>query len=235
MTRVMPSTAPISNDKPFDGDGVSLYANAGNAVTYRHKRVLVGTPIKGGGGTYDPGNSMTKTARVASAASPTEQIAYSLPAGLASGNVAFNVRRYKDNVENTTTYGEQVYTLDGSLDPTDSIYGTATLLATENRDGGVVRLRFSWAPSADGVTATKFTATRTAGPTSPADATVTISTGQTLIEIDTPALSDASAYTYKITAANSDDSVTRDVLTGITFTADATGPVVPINGVASIV
>lgn len=234
MTRIMPRRAPISNDKPFSGDGVSLYANAGNAVTYRNKRVLVGTPIRGSGGTYNPGTSMTKTARVASAASPTEEIAWNIPSAFASGNVAMNVRRYKDNVENETSYGEQIISLDGSLDPVDTIQGTATLLTLEKRDGGVVRIRFAWAPAADGVTATKFTAVRTAGPTSPADATVTI-TDETLIEIDTPALSDASTYTFKITAANSDDSVTKDVLTGISVTADATGPVVPIQGGVSVV
>ncbi len=126
----------------------------------------------------------------------------------------------------TDNYRIRQLTTDAEGDDTNVILGTATLLNYEQRDGGIVRIRFRWEPSADGVQPDTFTAIRTAGPTSPANAAVTVEPGvPLLIELDTPVLSDASAYMYKIRASLA--SVTADVLTGVSITADATGPAVP--------
>ncbi len=51
-----------------------------------------------------------------------------------------------------------------------------------------------------------------------------------VIEIDTPALLDSGPYTYKIQASLS--AVTDDVLTGVSVTADATGPDAPASATA---
>lgn len=198
---------------PFSGQGVSLYVTAGSTVQYREQWAEFGDSL---GVVPD----ITKTTRVASAASPTDTLSL---AGLTDGTYAVNVRTYKDNIENENTDARIVTISSGSA--TDTIDGVATLLNTENRDGGIVRIRFTWAPAVSGLQPDLFTAIRTAGPTSPANASYVPEYGYQVIEIDTPALSDASAYTYKIQASSG--AFTKDVLTGIVFTADATGPTAP--------
>lgn len=209
--------------QPFDGSGTSLYVTVGSAVQYRELRVISRSPR--------PLPAITKTSRVAAAADPAVSIEYSLPAGLASQQIAVDVRRYADDWEqlNDNAY-IQTRVLDASRDDDTGILGTAQLLSTEIRAGGIVRLRFRYLPSASGLTPETFTASRTAGPTTPDDVAIVYDSTAPFQEIDTPALSDASAYTYKITAASG--AVTLDVLTGITFTADASGPPAPIAGSA---
>lgn len=231
MTRIR-SKRILYNDHPFTGDGVSLYATIGAAVQYRNLRIAHGRHIKGAGGEFDLGaTSVLKTARVASAAAPATEIEYTFPAAMHSGDVTLNVRRYKDDVENETIAGAQTVTLDGSGNIVTSIDGTATLLSQQQRDGGVVRLRFIYTPAVTGATPVTFNATRTAGPSSPADADVSYVAGQRIYEIDTPALDDSSPYTYTVQAINGATSV--DLLTGISVQADATGPPQPTTGSAT--
>lgn len=239
MTQRIRNLTAAFNDQPFDGQGASLYATTETSIRYRNIR-LVGRGrrrarkhwIKGTSGNHDIANAVTKTARVASVAYNTAEISYALPASFASQTAIFDVRHFKDDVENlVSNYRTASVQLDASRDPVTAIHGTATLLSQEKRAGGVVRLRFLYHAALDGVQPTQFVATRTAGPTSPADATVSYSTGQRIVEIDTPALSDASAYTYTIRAENG--ATTKNVLTGISVTADATGPPAPVSGSTS--
>lgn len=221
--RFAPDANTIFNHQPFTGAGVSLYVTAGSSVQYRNKRLIHGSILRGT--EFDCGaTSVLKTARKTFAASPVSSISYTVAP---SATYAVDIRTFRDNVENETdNYRTRSITLDSGGDDTSTIQGTATLLDYEKRDGGIVRLRFLWEPSADGVQPDTFTAIRTAGPTSPADIAVTVTAGiRTVVEIDTLALSDASAYTYKIQASLS--AVTADVLTGISVTADATGPTAP--------
>lgn len=224
------------NDHPFDGDGVSLYARAGSEVQYRNVRVLPVSrgrrrngAIKGTGGNHSLGAaSVLKTARVASAAAPAVTLDFTLPAAMLGQTVTFDVRRYKDDVENeSTAYRTVTAAVDGSGEDATGILGTASLVSVEKRAGGVCRIRFTWTASRVGVQPVRFRAARTAGPTSPSSTTVGVVDRQRLYEIDTAALSDASAYTFKITAENAAGTITADVLTGITVTADATGPTAP--------
>jgi hypothetical protein len=215
---------PLFVHAPFAGAGVSLYVTAGSSVRYRDARLFSRRWLQQG--TFQFGSDLSKTARVASAASPATSVEFDLAAaGLASQNVAINVRYYKDHVENETDGGEQLVTLDAGSNDATGILGTGLLLDTEIRDGGVVRLRFAYRPSLDGVQPATFTAVRTAGPTSPGNVSISYVAGQRDYEIDTPALNDAGNYTYKITAENG--ATTLDLLTGITFTADASGPAAP--------
>jgi len=240
MTQRTRNLTAVFNDQPFSGQGVSLYVSIESSVQYRNIR-LVGRGrrrarkhwIKGAGGNHDiAAASVLKTARVASVTYDTTECDYDLPASFANQTAIFEVRHYKDNVENlVSNYRTVSVELDANRDPVTAIHGTATLLAQEVRAGGIVRLRILWKPSLDGVQPTQFVATRTAGPTSPADATVSYSAGTKIVEIDTPALSDASAYTYMIRAENG--ATTKNVLTGITVTADASGPPAPISGSTS--
>lgn len=221
--RFAPTSRTIFNHQPFTGSGVSLYVTAGARVQYRNQRLISGSILRGV--EFDCGAaSVLKTSRVAFETSPTDSITTTIDP---SDTYTVDIRTFRDNVENESdNYRTRSVTVDGSGDDTNTIQGTATLLDYELRDGGIVRLRFQWEPAADGVQPDTFTAMRTAGPTSPANAAVTVTEGiRLVVEIDTPVLSDASPYTYKIQASLL--AVTADVLTGISVTADATGPAAP--------
>ncbi|MBW3538755.1 MAG: hypothetical protein KY476_00645 [Planctomycetes bacterium] len=244
MPRVITSHRNAYNDRPFAGEGVSVYAQLGTGpVTYRNLR-LVGARrrrrkpirIKGTGGVHDlAAASVLKTSRRTSAADPAVSQNWALPGSWipAAGtqDVVFDVRRYADDVENESdNFRPRVVTIDTTGAGNDQILGTATLLDQTPLAGGIVRLRLAYQPHRDGIQPTVFRATRTAGPTIPADATVTVDAGTRLAEIDTPALSDAAPYTYTIRAENAAGTVTKDLLTGVSVTADATGPPAPISG-----
>lgn len=230
------SRRSLRGHRPFNGSGASLYIGSGTpdpgpeSILYRRQRLGAGKFLQGPESTIGDTN-VNKTARVASVANPTAAIPYTLPGSLASKTVYAQVRTYKDDCENETIFRPVRIELDGSLADITGIHGTAVLLDYEKRSGGIVRLRFLWIPARTGIQPTLFRALRTAGPTSPADATVPAVTRGRLYEIDTPALSDSAPYTYKIRAENG--ATTKDLLTGISITADATGPVVPTSGTAA--
>lgn len=241
MPRVQNHTGAF-NDRPFEGSGASLYANLGTTVQYRAVRVLPTSRsrrrygwIKGTAGNHNvAASSVLKTTRKASVASPADEISYTIPVAWASNTASFDVRQFADDVENLSdNYRGATITFDANRDDATGIAGSAIFIAAEIRSGGVVRLKFRYFDSAEGIAPTQFVAVRTAGPTSPANVTVSYTVGQGMIEIDTPALSDASAYTYKIRAENG--TTTADVLTGIVFTADATGPTAPSSGSAEAI
>lgn len=216
------------NHHPFTGDGYSLYANTGTSVQYRNRRLLcrqLGTVELDYGAT-----SVQKTARQGTI---TAGGTWSIPSAFNSQTVTFDIRRYKDEVENeTTNYRTVTMDVDGSGDGTSAINGTGTLVATEIQAGGVVILRMRYYRSDNGVQPNLFRLTRTAGPTSPADVTVsqTVVIPAELITFTTGALSDSSAYTFKIVAENG--ATTKDLVTGISVTADATGPTAPSTATA---
>lgn len=225
-------------ETPFDGEGVSLYADSGTAVKYRRTMYLRGCSLgkKSFGGVMaiplvsrlrseeDLDVPLPRTLRVGFAASPTEEIDYTVPGAWYPGNVALALRTFKDGIENEDV-AVKVVTLNASGEFDASLAGTAVLLSKEQRDGGVVRIRFSWVNTGT-LTPTSIKLIRTAGPTSPADQTYAY-VGDGVYEIDTTALSDASAYTFKIQMVVASPSTTLDVLTGISITADATGPTAP--------
>lgn len=96
MTQRIADASAALNDRPFQGEGVSLYAAGREALVYRRLRVL-GLDngrgrldwIKGTAGVHNiAAASVLKTARVASGADPATSIDYALPAELAG--VALN-------------------------------------------------------------------------------------------------------------------------------------------------
>lgn len=225
-------------ETPFEGEGVSLYAESGTSVQFRRPLYLGGSSLgkrKLGGVLRLPANSrisstenrsvpLPRTLRVASQAAPDVSLDYTLPGAWYPGQVTLALRTYKDGFENEDLTIKTV-TLNASGEFDASLAGTAVLLSTQQRDGGVVRIRFSWVNTGT-LTPTSIKLIRTAGPTSPADQTYAY-VGDGTYEIDTTALSDASAYTFKIQMVVASPSTTADILTGISVTADATGPTAP--------
>lgn len=237
MTRAV-STRPLFNDHPFDAEGVSVYAGTGATIQYRNRRTIPDRCryLKGQGGEFDvAAASVLKTNRIASSTDLAEQ-SFLIPTGFASSTMQVDIRHWKDDVENETSqYRTQSFDLDASRDLTQSINGTGTLVGVVAKAGGVCLVRFAYNEALDGTTPAKFRLTATAGPTSPADVTINYRARQRFYEFTTPALSDASAYTYKITAENTGATVTKDLLTGISVTADASGPPAATNASAETI
>lgn len=227
---------PVLTDTPFTGDGVSFYVSApdGTEPLYRNlglwtrRRRSRKLRLKGQGLLRDVNNSPpTKTARIGFTTTSGADVNHTLGTEYANKSVVYGVRRFKDDVENLAGFGpgdNSTGNLDGNRDLVAQIAGAAELINVELQPGGVAVIRFNFYPGS-GTDPTDFKAIRTAGPTAPADVTVSADLRETLHEITTPALSDASAYTYKIQAVNG--ATTKDVITGITFTVDATGPPAP--------
>lgn len=230
----------LFNHHPFTaGRGASLYGGHGSSptddpgpacISFRPLRVIGPAHIKGSGGGFDFGNGVRKTAALATLEDPDNEWIYTLPAGYLNRICYFQVRPYASHVENLATYAPLRIKLDSGGEPVNTIDGTAELVAVEIRAGGIVRIKFLWLPAVTGIQPLQFLAIRTAGPTIPLNATIT-NPGKGNVSIDTPALLDSAPYTYKIQAKNG--STTKDLITGIVFTADATGPAVPTGGSAS--
>ena len=210
----------VFSHRPFSGEGVSLYAAIGTAPLYRALRVL-GPFVKGTSDRHPVGSasSVTKTARVASQAgsSGTLTINWPIPAGYASQQASFDVRHYKDDAECETVLRHATMTLDAGRNIVTVLGGTALLAGIEILTGGKLRLRFEFSIPA------RFKWQRTAGPTSPADLVLNYA-GAGLYEVDTVALSDAGAYTFRLRGEDGGGSLTKDYLTGVVATPDATGP-----------
>ncbi len=234
MAQRLQNSAPMVTGRPFQTEGVSLYATIGDRVQYRNVRLFgqrrrrrgrrrrKGGFIKGANSTFDIATGVDKTTRRTFSASPVSSFTdWPIPTAFASQTVTFDVRRCEADVENEND-NSRIVTLqfDANRDVVTEIRGTATLLEQEVRAGGIVRLRLAYAV-AGGTQPDTFRATATAGPSSPASQTATYS-GQRIIEIDTPPLLDTSAYTYKITAENG--ATTKDLITAIVVNADASGP-----------
>jgi hypothetical protein len=212
----------IYSHRPFSGEGVSLYLASGAtdpgaaAITYRNDRCDLPQSMR----TF----RTSKTARVASQAAPTESFTLDV-SGYAGLAVRFQLRPYLDDVELEVSQGTRLLILDGDGDDTSGVLGSLVLLETQIRAGGDVRIKTRYTPSLSGLQPESFTAARTAGPTSPANVLVSYTGGDTFIDFDYTGLSSASAYTVKIFATVG--VATYDLLTGITFTADTTGPSAP--------
>lgn len=228
MTRLK-GQKTMYNHHPFTGDGYSLYANVGGTVQYRYRRLLGRKQI----GSTQLAFGATNVLKTARQGTITNGGTWPVPASFnGESAVSFDVRRFKDDVENeSSNYRTQTIGIDGSGDGESTIYGSGSVIYNEAQAGGIVIIRMRFYPSAAGVQANLFRLTRTAGPTTPADITVSQSpVAPTVIEFTTAALSDASAYTYTIRAENG--ATTKDLVTGLSVTADATGPVAPSTATA---
>ena len=208
------------------GPGVSLYlgppgVDDASRITYRRRRFLnrqhfVGLDAWTGGGEFFLHDSI-----VAQVTCPTEEITYTLPAEYTSTTFWAQLRTFEGGLENPSIYGAQRISVDSDQEQSNTIDGSAFVTAIQKRDAGGLRVRFEWLPAITGIQPTQFTLTRTAGPTSPADVTVAVSSVPTAYQIDVASLTDAGAYTFNLVAENG--AVTK-TLAVVNFTADAAGP-----------
>ena len=219
---MLQSRRRIYSHRPFTGEGVSLYLASGAtdpgaaAIVYRNDRIDLPVSMRA--------FRTSKTNRVTSQAAPTESFTLDVSA-YAGQAVRLQLRPYLDDVELEVSQGTRLVILNGSGTDTMGVLGSLVLLETEIRAGGDVRLKTRYTPSLGGLQPESFTASRTAGPTTPSDVVVGYTGGDTFIDFDFTGLSSASAYTVKIFATVG--VATYDLLTGLTFTADTTGPTAP--------
>lgn len=230
--RIQSPTCAFS-DRPFAGEGVSLYATLGSVVQYRNHRIFGGRKrrrgfgfVKGSQAAQGYGNGVTKSARVDSVAFPTDSIAFTFPTSFNSQTVAWDVRHYLDDLENlSSNFLTQVTAIGSTGGGTSTINATASVVGQQQRAGGVVRFTVQINPSTSGVQPILIRLHRTAGPSSPADALANYASGVAVLEIDSPALLDSAPYTYQLNLENG--SVVLVAETGIAVQADATGPPAP--------
>lgn len=220
--------------RPFAGSlGVSLYAApvdpeadpGPRAIEYRRNRILNSSDqcLAGVDGVFNLGaTSVEKCPRLAVVTQPTEEISFTIPAEWEGQTVHVQLRPYAEDYENETVYRPRKLTLDGDGEDATPVLGTATVLATEKRDGGGMRLRFAWNPSRDGGVPIQFVLTKATGSGSIMPGTVAYNDTQRVYEIDVSGLTNAVAYTFTLSAET--EAGSTDLVTGIAFTGDSAGP-----------
>lgn len=224
--------------RPFATQGASLYVWAGSpdpgadAGVFRKLRCASRRTTNLSESSCGSAAGVAKTNRVDFIADPIAEFSYTIPVGYYSSTVYYQVRTCVDDVESEHNFRPTRTDLDGSGDDATEIVGLTQLLDYERRDGGVVRIRFAFTPSLDGLQPDTLKAVRTAGPTSPADVEITYEPGTRIFEIDTEELDNAGSYTFKIVGVSG--ATETDLLTGIAVTPDAAGPSAPINGSTSV-
>jgi hypothetical protein len=209
------------------GPGVSLYLGPAGTddatqIQYRNRRLFNGQvwfPLSTG---WNGGQEFfLHDSIIAQVTCPTEEITYSLPVAYTDTTFWLQLRTFAGGLENPSIYAQQRITVDSDQEQADSIDGSAFVTAIQKRDAGGLRVRFEWIPAITGIQPTQFTLSRTAGPTSPSDVSVTASGLFLYYEIDMASLQDAGAYTFALKAVNG--AITKTLST-ISFTADASGP-----------
>lgn len=220
---VIRSAPSADNARPFEGQGASLYVTAGETVRYRRMRIAPRgrTCIRKGWAGRNP--KTTRVAVLTGTSDDTLTFEWALPAELADQALAVNVRHFRDGHEHLSVSETQV-TVDETLSPVEAILGTARWLEPDVRSGGVLRLRWRWQPSADGVQPDQFRIEFTAGPSSPADITLPVVPGLFDYATTTGALLDSGPYTVRLSAEGGE--TTAVLFTG-DVQADATGPAAP--------
>lgn len=219
MSRLVCGEAMFAH-RPFEGDGYSLYANVGTSVQYRNTRLLCDGVI----GSVELAFGATNIEKTARKQEITNGGTYTVPSSFNSQTATFDIRRFKNDIENESTNSNTATVdIDGSGNTVSKIYGSATHISTDIRADGVCRIYVRYKAAKNGVQPNVFKLVRTAGPTAPTDVSVSKTViGQEVIEFITGTLSDSSAYTFKVVAEN--DSTTLDLITGLSVTAEATGP-----------
>lgn len=213
----------IDNAQPFAGQGASLYVTAGETVRYRRMRIAPRgrTVLRQGWSGRNP--KTTRVAVEAGVSDDTITFDWPLPPALADTALAVNVRHFRDGHEHLSIESVPL-TVDAVQEPVLEILGAAKWLMPEQRSGGVLRLRWRWLPSMDGVQPDQFRVEFTAGPDSPSDITLPIVDGVFEYATNTGPLLDSGPYTVRLSA---ESGATTAVLFTGDVQADATGPAAP--------
>lgn len=213
--------------RPFAGGmGATLYAAAGDAsieataIQYR-RPVLMNAAQQAlslSGGAFEKLSTAIEIVKQPDTFEAIDVLAQ----GWGSKTVWMQIRTHECEVENAQITGQRKYTFDADGDIVAPILGTARLIRSEKRDNGGWLFEFQYLPSPDGLQPAEFVLQRTAGPTSPADVETDSVPGAFYYSLEVAGLTDGGSYTFQILARNG--STTKDLLTGLSITADGSGP-----------
>ncbi|TWT49010.1 hypothetical protein KOR42_39260 [Thalassoglobus neptunius] len=224
MQRASHRSPPIFSDRPFAGQGVSVYLGTSLPLITRPQRMVHGSPLAVGDHPYSA-ESIARTTRVGSESGDSgELVEVEVDASAyASQTLWIDVRHFKDRVENSDPHPQQLL-LDGSGDPVSEILGEAISLGYVALAGGIIEVSFRWIPSAYGLTVETFELRRVSGPTSPAAVSITANSSA-LYQIESEALDDSATYSLEVVAISG--STERVLFTLASVQADASGPPIP--------
>ena len=145
----------VRGHRPFAVKGASLYgvidATSGDEIIFRKLRHFAGVAICGAEAKHGTTIGVSKTTALARVADPTHEFAYTVPAAAASTTCFWQVRTCEADVECETNALPSRTAIDATLDETPEMFGSAVLLSQEQRSGGVVRLRFAYRASLQGL------------------------------------------------------------------------------------
>ena len=224
MQRASHQSPPIFSDRPFAGQGVSVYLGTSLPLITRPQRMVDGSPLAVGDHPYSA-ESIARTTRVGSGSGAAgELVDVEIDAtAYASQTIWLDVRHFKDHVENQDPHPQQLL-LDGSGDPVSEILGEAISLGYVAFAGGIVQVSFRWMPSVYGLTVETFELRRVSGPTTPAAVSIAVNSSG-IYQLDSEPLDDSATYTLSIVAISG--STERVLFTLASVQADATGPPLP--------
>lgn len=216
------------SDRPFAGDlGANLYVGTSrDMIRYGHGVSMSSTPEASFWPFDDDpidleAEDIPAVPRVATVTSPDNSLEYTLPPELVDTELWYQVRTYQDDHENETVYRAQRLVTDGDGNDATPVVGTARIVSIEKRDGGGMRLSWSWTPSRDGVQPTSFTVSKSSGSGSISPVSVILS-GERIYQADVIGLTDGVAYTFQLDAVR--ELVSTTLISGIAFTGDNAGP-----------
>lgn len=222
MILIQPGNPVFLSEQPFAGGlGASLYAaiddgRGAAAIEYRPHQ-LSGPPTL-----YSGPVDLRKTKRLADVDQPTAELRFEIPAAWLGQTVWVNPRTHAQDFENRTLFRpRQIHiSAEGTVDT--PVLGKATILAIEKRDGGGVRVRFSYQQPRDGRVPNQFVLAKVTGSGTIMPGTVAYGASQRVYEIDLTGLSHGVAYTFTLWAETPSGST--ELVTGIAFTGDSQGP-----------
>jgi len=217
----------VLGNRPFQGAGASLYVGGPAAADIRYRRFKCEQPsalwyVVSDDQTLDPGAAeVPKCLAVAQVSSPTNEITYTISAELLDQALACQVRTFADDRENESIYRPRVIVTDSGGDDAGSILGVVTVDRSEKRDGGTVRIYFTYRAVRSGTAVQQFRVVQTAGPGTIADVVVT-AYGSAQYSADVEGMADGDSCTFRIDGEAG--AAVTTLATGIVLVADAAGP-----------
>ena len=210
------------NQRPFAGDGVSIYGTIGDRVKYRYQRINRGLSVRQGVEYHIGGDTVEKTARIGVGDSSGE-VEIELPDLLIDQTVTFDVRRFLDDVEclsdNSLT---RSIAIDSDGEDANSIFAEIIFLRYEQRSNGVCRVYFDFRPSLSGLAVDSIVLRCTSDVID--DVSISLVHGESgTMSIDTDSL-DSGSYDFDIIAVSGS---TEKTLSSASVAADADGPAAP--------
>lgn len=210
--------------------GVGLYlsppdAAGPEAIRYRNTRLYQSRSCLGVYvGDYTPAKAdLLNDATLVIVKEPATEIDYTLPAEYLIEGTSFwsQLRVHEDGLEDEALYRPRQFVV-GPEGEATAILGTAAVIRLVKLDGGGMRMLFEYLATLSGVQPESFVIRKTSGTGTIADVTVSAVAGQRDYSGDVLGLTGGAAYVFELLGLFDGDETS--LISGIAFTADASGP-----------